>query len=165
MGRKGWLLSLAAAGAIAVAIALAVSPRHSGGSGAGSGLVPGQIYAVDAGDPIDLVYGIDESGMGCMHLRGLALGVGGIPYGGGTRCFDLEEVEQGGTYQIVLPASAEDPALVVGVTPFGTTRATVSGVGWTTAPAVLRGRWFLASLEPTSPDVSNLDDFRVRFEY
>jgi hypothetical protein len=161
VGPRGWLLSVAAAGAIALAVVLVVSARDTGEPGPAAGLVPGQIYSTDAGDPIDLLYVLDEPGIGCMTNVS-----GGIYYGGtSTSCFDLEAVEQGGTYQILFPASAEDPALVVGVMPFGARAATASGVGWATTRAKVRGRWFLASLEPATPDVSNLDDFRVRFEY
>jgi hypothetical protein len=165
MGPKGWLLSAAAGAAIALAVVLVVSTRDSDENSPVDELVAGQIYSTERGDPIDVVYGVDESGMGCIYLRGLAFGIGGIPYGAGPRCFDLEEVEQGGTYQVLLPASTKDPALVVGVMPAGATGAKASGVGWRTAHAEIRGRWFLASLEPAAPDASNLEDFRVRFEY
>lgn len=165
MGPKGWLLSVAAAGAIAVAVVLAVSMWDTDEPEPRAGLVAGQIYSIRSGDPLDVVYEIDESGMGCMHMRGLTFRVGGILYGAGPRCFDPEVVEQGGTYWVVLPASTEDPALVVGVMPSGATAATVSGVGWSSAWAEVRGRWFLASLEPAVPDESNLEDFRVRFKY
>jgi hypothetical protein len=165
MSPKGWLLSAAAAAAIALAVVLVVSTRDSDENVPGDELVAGPIYSTDRGDPINVVYGIDESGMGCIYLRGLAFGVGGIPYGAGPRCLDLEEVEQGGTYQVLLPVSTKDPALVVGVMPAGATSASASGVGWTAAQAEIRGRWFLASLEPAAPDESNLENFRVRFEY
>ncbi|MGH3127502.1 MAG: hypothetical protein ACRDPX_06260 [Gaiellaceae bacterium] len=165
MGLKGWLLSAAAAAAIALAVVFAVSTRDGDENPPADELVVGPIYSTDRGDPIDVDYGVDESGMGCIYLRGLAFGVGGIPYGAGPRCFDLEEVEQGGTYQVLLPASTKDPALVVGVMPAGATGAKASGVGWRSAQAEISGRWFLASLEPAAPDESNLDDFRVRFEY
>jgi hypothetical protein len=165
IGPKGWLLSAGAAVSIALALVLAVSKVDTDEADPGTGLVAGQIYSTVRGDPLDVVYGIDESGMGCIYVRGLANGVGGIPYGGGPRCFDLEEVEQGGTYQVVLPASTKDPALVVGVMPAGATGAKASGVGWKTARAEVRGRWFLAFLLPAAPDVLNLGDFRVEFDY
>jgi hypothetical protein len=165
VGLRGWLVSAAAAAAIAVAVALVVSLGGNDGTRPPIGLVAGQIYSTGSGDPLDVVYEIDESGMGCMRMRGLTIRVGGILYGAGPRCFDPEVVEHGGTYWVVLPASTEDPALVVGVMPSGATGATVSGVGWSSAWAEVRGRWFLASLAPAVPDESNLEDFRVRFKY
>ena len=68
-------------------------------------------------------------------------------------------------YLVLLPESAENPALVAGVMPIGATAATVSGIGWTPTRATLRGRWFLASLLPATPDNASLEPFRVRFEY
>ena len=166
MGPKGWLLAVTAAAAIAVAVVLAVSMRDTSEPKPETGLTPGTIYSTRRGDPLDVVYEIHESGMGCMHLRRAhGLHLGGVPYGVGPRCFDIEEAEQGGTYWVLLPASTKDPALVVGVMPSGATAATASGVGWSTAWAEVRGRWFLASLAPALPDESNLEDFRVRFKY
>jgi hypothetical protein len=163
---KGWLVSAAAAAAIALAVALAVVTLRDGDTAApGSGLVAGQIYSTDAGDPVDVVYEIDESGTGCMSLRGLPERTSGIPFGGSPLCFSPEEVDEGGMYRVLLPKSLEDPALVVGVMPSGATGATVNAVGWKTTRAEVRGRWFLASLEPAAPDVLNLEPLRVQFEY
>jgi hypothetical protein len=124
-------------------------------------IATGQIYSTDDGDPIDVFYELDESGMGCMKVIGFVYGVGG---GGHPSCFDPEELEKGGTYALVLPASAEMPALVVGVTPAGAIGATVGGIGRKTARAETRGRWFLASLEPADPSPSDLADLHVEFD-
>jgi hypothetical protein len=162
---RGWLLSAAAAATIALAVALGVLALRDGDAAApGSELVAGQIYSTDAGDPVDVVYEVDESGTGCMDLR-LPDRTSGIPFGGSPPCFSLEEVDEGGMYRVLLPASVEDPALVVGVLPSGATGATVNAVGWKTTRANVRGRWFLASLEPAPPDVLNLEPLRVQFEY
>lgn len=79
-------------------------------------------------------------------------------------CVDPQELEEGGTYKLVLPVSAEMPALVVGVMPAGATGATVSAVGWGTARAETRGQWFLASLEPADPSPWDLRDVHVEFD-
>jgi len=125
------------------------------------GLEAGQIYSTDDGDPIDVFYAPDESGMGCMSVGGR----GGIVYGGRVTCVDPEELEEGGTYKLVIPASAEMPAVVVGVMPAGATGATVSALGWKTALAETRGQWFLASLESADPNPYDLADIRVEFDY
>ena len=65
-------------------------------------------------------------------------------------CFDPKELEEGGTYKLVIPASAEMPAQVVGIMPPGATGAFVRAIGWGAARAETRGQWFLASLEPTN---------------
>jgi hypothetical protein len=124
-----------------------------------SGLAAGQIYSTDDGDPIDVSYALDESGRGCMSV------IGGIGYGGHTTCVDPEELEEGGTYKLVIPESVDMPAMVVGVMPAGATGATVSALGWKTARAETRGQWFLASLEATDPDPYDLADIRVEFDY
>ena len=165
LGPKGWLLSVAVAASIALAVVLAVLALGTDGPAPSAEFVPGQIYSTHAGDPLDVEYEIDGSGMGCMRLGGLPDHTGGIPLGGSTRCFDREEADEGGTYVVVLPASAEDPALVIGVMPHRATGATVSGIGWMTSRADVRGRWFLTSLEPAAPDVANLEPIRVRFDY
>jgi hypothetical protein len=123
------------------------------------GLAAGQIYSTDDGDPIDVSYALDESGRGCMSV------IGGLSYGGHTTCVEPEELEEGGTYKLVIPASAEMPALVVGVMPVGATGAVVSAIGWETARAETRGQWFLASLEPADPSPYDLADIRVEFDY
>lgn len=142
-------------------------------------LVPGTIYSTAAGDPFDVAYGIDESGMGCISLGGLqpsrssAFSQGrqwrratsGLFYGGSrVNCIDPDELDEGGTYQLVLPAAAEKPALVVGVMPAGATGAVVGGVGRETTRAEARGRWFLASLEPAAPSLLDLATIRVEFD-
>jgi hypothetical protein len=165
MGPKGWLLGLAAAAAIALAVVLLVSTLGSDETEPALELEGGHIFSIDAGDPLDVVYEIDDSGMGCIRLRGLPDRTSGIPYGGSPLCMSLEEVDEGGMYRVLLPVSVEDPALVVGVMPRSATGATVSGVGWKTTRADVRGRWFLASLEPATPDIANLEPIRVRFEY
>jgi hypothetical protein len=165
VGRKGWLLSAAAAAAIALAVVLVVSGRDSDATPAADKLVAGQIYSTDAGDPVDVVYEIDESGTGCMSLIGLPDRTSGIPFGGSPPCLSLEDVDEGGMYRVLLPASVEDPALVVGVMPHSATGATVSGVGRKTTRADIRGRWFLALLEPAAPHVLNLEPLRVEFDY
>lgn len=124
-------------------------------------IATGQIYSTDDGDPIDVFYGPDESGMGCMNVLGFVYSGGG---GGRPSCFDPEELDEGGTYKLVLPPSAEMPALVVGVMPAGATGATVGGIGRKTARAETRGRWFLASLEPADPSPSDLADIHVEFD-
>ena len=161
MGVTGWLLSLAAAGAIAVAVVLAVSVRDTDEPDQGAGLVPGQIYSTDAGDPIDLVYELGDPGMGCMANLS-----GGIAYTGtSASCFGLVEVDEGGTYPLVRADDAEDPAVLVGVMPVGAPGATVSGIGRKAARAETRGRWFLALLEPADPSVANLETLDVDFDY
>jgi len=125
------------------------------------GLAAGQIYSTDDGDPFDVYYEIDDSGTGCMSVGGRS----GIVYGGRVSCFDPKELEGGGTYKLVIPASTEMPAHVVGVMPAGATDATVSAVGWETARAETRGQWFLASLEPADPSPYDLADIRVEFDY
>jgi hypothetical protein len=125
------------------------------------GLAVGQIYSTGDGDPIDVFYEIDDSEMGCMTVAGR----GGIAYGGRESCFDPKELEQGGTYKLVIPASVEMPAVVVGVMPSGATGAIVSAIGWKAARAETRGQWFLASLEPTDPSPYDLADIRVEFDY
>jgi hypothetical protein len=137
------------------------------------GLAPGQIYSTDDGDPIDVFYALDESGMGCISLGERTApssetappSTGGIVYGGRGSCVDPEELETGGTYKLVIPESTELPAVVVGVMPAGATGATVSALGWKTARAETRGQWFLASLESADPDPYDLADIRVRFDY
>ena len=123
------------------------------------GLATGQIYSTDDGDPIDVSYALDASGMGCMSV------IGGLSYGGYRSCFDPEELEEGGTYKLVIPASVDMPAIVVGVMPAGATGATVSALGWKTARAGTRGQWFLASLESADPNPYDLADIRVEFDY
>ena len=123
------------------------------------GLVAGQIYSTDDGDPVDVSYALDESGRGCMSV------IGGISYGGYTNCFDPDELEEGGTYKLIVPMSVDMPAVVVGVMPAGATRALVTALGWETARAETRGQWFLASLEPADPDPYDLADIRVEFDY
>lgn len=121
-------------------------------------IAAGQIYSTDNGDPIDVSYGPDESGMGCMNVSGFVFG------GRSVSCFDPEELDKGGSYKLVLPASAEMPALVVGVMPAGATGATIGGIGRSTARAETRGRWFLASLEPADPSPLDLAWIRVDFD-
>lgn len=162
---KAWWLSLAAAMAIALAIVLFMSTRDADQLDPDDELVAGQIYSTDAGDPLGIVYETDDPGTGCVALSSFPNDTSGIPYGGTTRCLTLEEIDQDGMYLVLLPESAEDPALVAGVMPSGATGATVSGIGWTTTRAALRGRWFLASLLPATPDIANLEPFRVRFDY
>ena len=123
------------------------------------GLAAGQIYSTDDGDPIDVSYALDESGRGCMSV------IGRISYGGHTSCFDPEELEEGGTYKLVIPITVDMPAIVVGVMPADATGALVSALGWTTARAETRGQWFLASLEPADPSPYDLADIRVVFDY
>lgn len=164
MKAKGWLLTLASTAVIALAVALILSGLDGDPADPGNDLAAGQIYAIAAGDPLDVVYEADDAGTGCLVLGRLAEG-GGIPYGGRTRCFHKEEVDTDGALLVVLPASAEDPALVVGVVPAGATSATASGIGWKTTQAEVKGRSFLASLEPAPPDVTNLEPIRVKFEY
>ena len=90
----------------------------------------------------------------------------GIFYGGTNKsCFGLEDVDEGGTYQLFLAASAEDPAVLVGVMPVGATGARVSGIGRKPARAETRGRWFLALLEPADPSVEALETLDVDFDY
>ncbi len=125
------------------------------------GLAVGQIYSTDDGDPIDASYEIDDSEMGCLSVSGR----GGIVYGGRMSCFDPKELEEGGTYKLVIPASAEMPAHVVGIMPAGATGAFVRAIGWGAARAETRGQWFLASLEPTDPSPWDLADIRVEFDY
>ena len=127
------------------------------------GLAVGQIYSTDDGDPIDVFYEIDDSEMGCISMGGRS--GSGIVYGGRASCFDPKELEEGGTYKLVIPASAEMPALVVGIMPAGATGAWVSAIGWRAARAETRGQWFLASLEPTDPSPWDLADIRVEFDY
>jgi hypothetical protein len=161
VGPKGWLLSVAAAAAIALVVVLAVSMLDSDEGTPSSELVAGQIYSTERGDPIDLLYERDDEGTGCMRFVSA-----GIFYGGSNvSCFDLERIDEGGTYKLVLARYAEDPAVVVGVMPAGATGATVTGVGRKAARAEPRGRWFLALLEPADPSVADLETLRVRFEY
>ena len=125
-----------------------------------------QIYSTDDGDPIDVFYGLDESGMGCMSVSGGFMSGGSIFYGGTkTTCVDPDELDKGGSYKLLIPASAEMPAVVVGVMPAGATGATVSAIGWKTARAETRGQWFLASLPPADPSPYDLADIRVEFDY
>jgi hypothetical protein len=161
VGPKAWLLSLAAAAAIAVAVVLAVSMLDTDDPSPTDELAAGQIYSTDAGDPIDLFYEPGEPGMGCMTNVS-----SGIFYGGtNTSCFGLEDVDDGGSYQLFLPASAEDPAVLVGVMPVGATGARVRGVGRKPARAETSGRWFLALLEPADPSVHELETLGVQFDY
>jgi hypothetical protein len=161
VGSKGWLLSLAAAAAIALSVALIVSTSGSDDPAPGTGLVAGQIYSTDRGDPIDLLYEPGEAGTGCATNLS-----GGLLYSGTrTGCFGLKEVDEGGTYQLVLPSVVEEPAIVVGVMPVGATGARVRGVGRKPARAETRGRWFLALLEPADPSVQDLETLSVRFDY
>jgi hypothetical protein len=155
------LLSAAAAAAIALAVIL-VSTRDSDEPRQADELVAGQIYSTDDGDPIDLLYAPSKPGTGCMTFVSA-----GVFYTGGSNvtCFDLEDIRIGGTYQLVLARRAEDPAVLVGVLPDGATGATVSGVGRKGARAEMRGRWFLALLEPADPSVLNLETLDVDFEY
>jgi len=134
--------------------------------GRASGLAYGQIYSTDDGDPIDVFYGPDESGLECMYVSSDFMDGGFIFYGGtNMRCFDPEELAEGGTYKLLIPASAEMPAVVVGVMPAGATGAFVRAIGWRAARAETRGQWFLASLEPTDPSPWDLADIRVEFDY
>ena len=161
MGPKAWVLSLAAAAAIALAVVLVVSMTDGDEPGRATEVAVGHIYSTDAGDPIDVFFEPGESGSGCMTFLS-----GGIFYGGSNvSCFDLEEVDEGGTYRLVLPRYAEDPAVLVGVMPTGATGATASGVGRKPARAEARGRWFLASLEPADPSVLDLETLDVDFDY
>lgn len=152
-GARRALLVCSAAGLVLVVVLVAAVLVDSDSTE----IAAGQIYSTDAGDPVDVVYGPDESGLGCMN-------VGGFTYGGSVSCFDPEEVDKGGSYLVAIPESAEMPAVVVGVMPAGATGATVGGVGRKTAQAETRGRWFLASLEPAAPSTSNLATVRVEFE-
>ncbi len=124
-------------------------------------LAAGQIYSTDDGDPIDVFYEIDDSEMGCISMGGR----GGIAYGGRVSCFDPKELEEGGTYKLVIPASTKMPAVVVGVMPAGATGAWVGALGWKSARAETRGKWFLASLTPADPNPYDLADIRVEFDY
>ena len=161
MGPKGWLLSASASAAIALAVVLALSTLGTDEPRPGAGLVPGQIYSTAAGDPIDLIYERGDAGTGCMTFVSA-----GIFYGGSNvSCFDVEEIDEGGTYKLVLARYAEDPAVLVGVMPVGATGAAVSGVGRKAARAESRGRWFLALLEPADPSEADLETLRVRFEH
>jgi hypothetical protein len=162
MSLRGWLLSATAAAGIALGVVLVVSTRDDGDARPADELVAGQIYSTDRGDPIDLLYGPTKPGMGCMTFVSA-----GVFYTGGSNrsCFDLDEVDEGGTYQLVLARRAEDPAVLVGVLPPGAIGATVSGVGRKPARAETRGRWFLVLLEPADPDVLNLETLDVDFEY
>lgn len=124
-------------------------------------LAAGQIYSTDDGDPIDVFYEIDDAEMGCMSVGGR----GGIVYGGRMSCLDPKELEEGGTYKLVIPMTLDMPAIVVGVMPAGATGAWVGALGWRTARAETRGRWFLAPLESADPDPYDLADIRVEFDY
>ena len=161
MGPKAWVLSLAAAAAIALAVVLVVSLTGGDEPDRATEVAVGHIYSTDAGDPIDVFFEPGEQGSGCMTFLSA-----GIFYGGSNMsCFDLEEVDEGGTYKLVLPRYAEDPAVLVGVMPVGATGATASGIGRKRARAETRGRWFLASLEPADPSVLDLDTLDVDFDY
>ena len=146
-----------------VTVALAVYTRGGDEAWLAGKIAAGQIYSTDDGDPIDVSYGPDESGrLGCMSV---SVSFNVVLYGGSSvSCFDPVELEEGGTYKLIIPGLVEMPALVVGVMPAGATGATVGGIGRKTARAETRGRWFLASLEPTDPSPWDLADIRVEFD-
>lgn len=151
---------------VACAAAVLAVATFVAATGSNEAIATGQIYSTDDGDPIDVFYRPDESGMGCMRLGGFLYG-GNVIFGDGRNvsCFDPEELDKGGSYKLVLPESVEMPALVIGVMPAGATGATVGGIGRKTARAETRGRWFLASLEPADPSPWDLADIRVEFDY
>ena len=124
----------------ALAAGLVVMQATDEGGGSSAEIAQGDVFSTDKGDPVDVVYGPDEQGRGCMN-------VGGFFYGSGIDCFDLETVDDTGSYVVAIPKPHGKPPLVVGVMPAGAGAATVS-VGSTTVPAETRGRWFLASLPP-----------------
>lgn len=150
---------------VVLAAALAVFVLSGDERRSAGGLAAGQIYSTDDGDPINVSYALDASGMGCIQL-GRSVHGGGVFYGGSpVSCFDPEELAEGGTYKLLIPPSAELPAVVIGVMPAGATGALVRAVGWETARAETRGQWFLASLEPADPSPWDLRDIRVEFDY
>ena len=127
------------------------------------GLAVGQIYSTDGGDPIDVFYEIDDSEMGCMSVGG---SVAASSTAGEVSCFDPKEVEEGGTYKLVIPASAEMPALVVGIMPAGATgaiRSCASGGGRRERRPADSGSSRRSS-RPT-PARADLADIRVEFDY
>jgi hypothetical protein len=124
-------------GVLAIGLVAALVVDRGGGS---DELVPGTIFSTDEGDGIDVVYGPDDQGRRCTNI-------GAFFYGSAVGCFDLETVEETGSYEVVIPESKRKPPLVVGVMPASANAATVS-LRSTTVEAETRGRWFLASLEP-----------------
>lgn len=152
-GARRALLVGSAAGLVLAVVLVASVLVDSDSNEIASGL----IFSTEAGDPIDLVYGPDESGLGCMRVEAFT-------YGGNVSCFDPQKVEDEGSYLVAIPESAEMPAVVVGIMPASATGATVGGVGRKTARAETRGRWFLASLEPAAPSLFDLAPIRVEFD-
>ncbi len=140
MSRKvRWLLVVGLLiGALAAGLVVMRATDEEGGGP--SEIAQSDVFSTDKGDPVDVAYGPDEQGRGCMN-------VGGFFYASNISCFDLEAVDDTGSYVVAIPESKAKPSLVVGVLPAGANAATVS-VQSAMVPAETRGRWFLASLPP-----------------
>jgi len=154
MSRKAWWLLLlgCAIGALAVGLVAVLVADRGGRTGE---LTPGMVFSTDDGDPIDVLYGPDEQGYGCTN-------VGAFFYPSIISCFDLDTVDETGSYGLVIPLSKGKPPLVVGVMPAGASAATVQ-VRSTAVHADTRGRWFLASLPRGSLEPGSQMPFDVTF--
>ena len=94
----------------ALAAGLVVMQATDDGGGGSAEIAQGDVFSTDKGDPVDVVYGPDEQGRGCMN-------VGAFFYGSSISGFDLGTVDETGSYALVIPESGGKPPLVVGVMP------------------------------------------------
>jgi hypothetical protein len=118
-------------------------------------IAEGDIYATDAGDPLDVSYGPDDKGRGCIH-------VGASYYDSSTGCIDPATVDDTGAWMLVMPTVKRKPPVVVGVLPADGAHADVR-VGSARIAAETRGRWFLAELPPGSLGPGNNATVTVRY--
>lgn len=150
MGSKAWWLFVVAFAIGLVATLLVIRERVPGE------IARGSVFSTDEGEPVDVVYGPAQQGRDCMTVDAFS-------YGSTISCFDVETVDESGSYVVVIPESTGKPPLVVGVMPAGTIDATVL-VGSASVHADTRGRWFLASLEPGALGPKNDAQVVVKFD-
>jgi hypothetical protein len=154
---KRAVLIVSALGAMAAAVVTAVIADRGGADGrsVSDDLVPGPVFSMRDGAPVDVSLYRSVGTTRCMHISGA--------FHATTSCFDVEGAAASGSYQVLIPPfGATTSVLVVGVMPSGATRATVE-VGGTTVRATTRGRWFLAPLEPGELGEGNRAPVSVEF--
>jgi hypothetical protein len=154
---KRAVLIVGALGAIAAALLTAVIGDRGGADGpsVSNDLVPGTVFSIRYGAPVDVSLYRSVGTTRCMHVSGA--------FHATTSCFDVDGAAAAGSYQVLVPPfGATTSVLVIGVMPSGASRATVE-VGRTTARVTTRGRWFLARLAPGELGEENRAPVSVEF--
>lgn len=149
------LVFLCVMGALAITLGAAVLWVYSSTSDQTDRLATGRIFSTDAGDNVDVEVLRDSETTRCLQ-------VSGFRYPSATSCFGMQEAATRGPYQVVIRTKVAVPPLVIGVMPSNVIGARVR-VGSDTTQARVRGRWFLAALEPGALGPNNSAPVSVEF--